>query len=445
MRNYFIDMYLNRLYGVSGMIINNVIALLIPILVEELKFRGVKSFAVFVSKLVCVVIVMNLLCAASYALIGHVAMSQICGGILVTLWLALFSRSKIFTRLICGFSFVATLEIVLVDCFSVFDIMLELGSMNASRGGVELLMIIMLVGFVCFFKVFSTGRLDEVYLISVGLSGGVFGICTVFWVITNVIYVDPVSRLTVGLMLTTLLLGVYYSAYAVSKTIATNNRLRMDKLLRDADANMLGVVERNMEELRQLRHEIDNQYTYMKVLLDGGEYEKLGAYFSEYTERFNTLLSFVDCGNRVVSAVMNLELQKAAGEGITIDHTVSVPKEMSFSDSDICSLLFNLLNNAIEYLCRRRDTDRRVQLSVKLVNKTLFVSCANAIEKQDAENARRLVTSKPDAAMHGYGSKVIGAIAERYNGSVKYDAEGEGGRFCVSVMLFEPSENRKKA
>ena len=82
---------------------------------------------------------------------------------------------------------------------------------------------------------------------------------------------------------------------------------------------------------------------------------------------------------------------------------------------------------------------------MKLVNKTLFVSCANAIEKQDAENARRLVTSKPDAAMHGYGSKVIGAIAERYNGSVKYDAEGEGGRFCVSVMLFEPSENRKKA
>ena len=135
MRNYFIDMYLNRLYGVSGMIINNVIALLIPILVEELKFRGVKSFAVFVSKLVCVVIVMNLLCAASYALIGHVAMSQICGGILVTLWLALFSRSKIFTRLICGFSFVATPETVLVDCFSVADIMLALGSMNAPRGG----------------------------------------------------------------------------------------------------------------------------------------------------------------------------------------------------------------------------------------------------------------------------------------------------------------------
>ena len=440
MRNYFVDMYLNRIFGLSGVVINNVIALLVPILVEELKFRNVKGFFLFLLRALGAVVAMNLLCAASYALIGHIAMSQICGGILVTVWLIFFSKAKLFTRLISGFSFIATIEVVLVDCFSVFDIMIELGTMGTSHGGVELLMVIMLVGCVCFFKAFSTSKLDEVYLISVGLSGGVFGICTVFWVITNVIRIDPVSRLTVGLMLTTFILGVYYSAYAISKTILTNNRTRMDKLLRDADANMLGVVEQNMEELRKMRHEIDNQYTYMKILLDGGEYEKLGNYFSEYTERFDTSLSFVDCGNRVVSAVMNLELQKAASGGITIEHTISVAKELPFPDSDVCSLLFNVINNAIEYLCRRPEADRKIELSLKLVNKTLLLTCANALENGDEERAKKLVTSKSDFLLHGYGTKVIRSIAERYNGSVKYDVDGEKGRFAVSVMLFEPTQ-----
>lgn len=444
MRNYFIDAYINFSRGASGVIINNFIAVLMLFLIEDLRFRSAKSFFIFLAKLVVAVVVMNLLCAVSYVFLGWIAMSQVCSGILVALWLAIFSKSKLYTRLILGFSFTAMIEIVLVDCFSVFDIMLELGNKNSSFSIWGTLMIIMLVGCVCFFKAFSTGKLDEVYFISVGLSGGVFGICTAFWIITNVIKVDSVLRLTIGLMLTTLLLGVYYSAYAISKTIASNNRMRMDKLLRDADANMLGLVERNMEELRQLRHEIDNQYTYMKVLLDDGEYEKLGAYFSEYTERFDTRLSFVDCGNRVVSAVMNLELQKAASEGITIDYALSVPKETAFPDSDVCSLLFNVLNNAIEYLCRRRDTDRKIGLSLKLVNKTLLLTCTNALEKQDAENARKLVTSKPDTAMHGYGTKVIRAIAERCNGSVKYDVDGEKGRFSVSVMLFEPSEKHKE-
>ena len=104
----------------------------------------------------------------------------------------------------------------------------------------------------------------------------------------------------------------------------------------------------------------------------------------------------------------------------------------------MCSLLFNLLNNAIEYLERNPEVeDRTVVFRLKLINKTLFVTVENAVASEHERRSLTLITSKKDKAAHGYGTKVVKGIVDAHNGSVEYKAEH--GRFVVSAILSEPT------
>ena len=437
MNNYFVDFYVDMLYGASGIYSNWLVAILVPLLAEDLHFSSFRQFGLLLLKIVGSVVAMNLLCALSYIVLGHYAMSQVCGGILVVLYMLLFSKSAAVTKVAYGCSFFASIAIVFTTCFSVFDLMTQIGATEIFFFG-DLLLVVLMIACVFFFRAFSPDKLREPVPAGLGILCVVCAVCTAFWLITNFFSIHAIVRFTVGLMLLALLLAAYYSLYAISRAVERTNTSRMSNLLREADENMLGAIERNMEALRRARHEFGNQYMYMKELLQAREYEKLDQYFTEYSEKMDSILSFVDCGNRVVNAVMNMELQKAAKNGITIAYELNVPAETGFSDCDFCSLLFNVLNNAIEYLCRRPEADRTVRFSLRMENRTLFLSCENAIEAADVPDARLLRTSKADAAAHGYGSKVVRAIAERYNGSVEYEIKTGRGVFSVSAMLFEP-------
>lgn len=433
--NYFYVFYGQGVFGFMGVYVNNLVAALVPVLLEPFPPRGVKNTGVFVLKILACILVMNLLCALSWIVFVDKFMSQVCGGTLLLLYLIFMSKSRLAAKIAYGVSYFSVISIVLVICFSTLDITHTLG-MEGFQTVASCLITVMLIGCVMFLKIFSLDKPEEVTAVSICATGIAGTACTVFWLITNFFTVDAVASLMVGIMLLVLLLAAYYSSYAISRAVSENNRRRADELLRSADENMLRLAETNMEALRKARHELRNQFTYMKLLLEQKEYDKLDAYFAEYSEKLLPSLSFVDCGNRVVSAVMNVELAKAVKEGIIVNYSLAVPHETAFSDRDICSLLFNLLNNAIEYLCRSNVECKEIEFSLRMNEKTLVVSCENAIADEDAENALLLRTSKADTTAHGYGSKVVRSIVESYNGSLNYEIKD--GKFSVGAMLAEP-------
>ena len=439
--NYFVDFYILLLYGAEGLISNNLIGVFVPLLAEDLHFRTWKQFWLFLLKVAASVICMNLLCAASYFCFGQIAMSQICGGVLVVVYLLVFSRISWFTKAVYVCSFFAVIEVVFVTCFALFDIMAAGGTREHSFLAILLLAVLM-AACVIFFRVFSPEKLKEPLYISGGILFLVCAASTAFWVMTNVWQLDGAFRLAVAIILLAFLLTAYYSVYAISKAVEANNARRIGDFLRAADENMLLSIEQNMDHLRCVRHEMVNQYMYMKELLQEGEYDKLNSYFEEYTGTLTKAFSIVDCGNRVVSAVMNAELQKAAQAGISIEYTLQVPPETGFADGDFCSLLFNVLNNAIEYLRLRPQAERIISFLLRMEGKKLLLSCQNSIITEDIQDAKRLRTRKENAELHGYGSKVIRTVAETYNGRVEYRII-DGKIFSVSAVLFEPERSAR--
>ena len=71
---------------------------------------------------------------------------------------------------------------------------------------------------------------------------------------------------------------------------------------------MLQFSRENYEEMHQIRHEVKNHIAYIRALSENGEYSKLKEYLNVVTGETEELFRFVECGNDVINAVMNLSL-----------------------------------------------------------------------------------------------------------------------------------------
>lgn len=330
MIKYFTDFYLNLQFGLSGAIINNYIAVTVPFLCDKFPKRG-KKIPLFILKILLCVISINILCAVSYAIFDHVAMSQICGGVLVILYLFVFSASPVKNKLILAAAFISTIEVSLLAGFSIFDVAFAYKIPDVGYSGSFsvfniALMAIIIAACIFFFRAFSPDKLSDVLLGSVCAETVSFAVCTGFWIITNIAVIPPVIRLSISLILIVLMLSAYYFSFELSQRVEETRRRQADELLRKADENMLSIIENNVEELKKLRHEIENQYSYMKILLEEGNYKELEEYFSTFVERI-PLSVFVYCDNKIVSAVIGMEIQKAEKYGVKIDYLLAVPRE----------------------------------------------------------------------------------------------------------------------
>lgn len=436
MGNYFVDFYIEQKFGVVGAVQNTVIAMLVPLLLMEVNPRNPKSLGVLALHMLgCAVVMLGLNCL--YYLIDSVAMPQVCGGLIVIAYAFLFCRRHygVKTLIIICISFFSVIANVLVACFSIGDLLATAGT-EGEQIIVVLLSSTMLTACVLFFRAFSGKHLGDAPVIGVALVGAAGAGNVVFWILTNVTDIGGSQKIVIATILILLLLMSYYGAYSISRNLTESNKKRAEKLLRDADKSMLRMSESNLESLRKLRHELKNQYTYMKVLLERKEFEKLDAHFAEYSDKLIDSFSVADCGNHVINAIVNIEKNKAEQAGINIEYDILVPSVLGFADTDLCSLLLNLLNNAIEYLERNPNmSDRTIRASIKSINKTMLVTVSNPIDESDREEILALKTSKRDKSLHGYGSKVIRSIVTEYNGSVKYAAEN--GRFIASAMMCE--------
>ena len=180
----------------------------------------------------------------------------------------------------------------------------------------------------------------------------------------------------------------------------------------------------------------------MRLLLREKQYDKLDAYFSQYEASLPETLFYIDCGNRTINAIIAVEAGKAKSADAKLDCRIEVPSDLPVKDIDLCTVIMNLINNAVEYCERYPElADRTVSVAIRLINNSLLIEVGNAIFLDDEKSALELKTSKPDKKIHGYGSKIVSEIAERYNGGVYYAVEG--GRFVAKAMLFLPENTEK--
>ena len=225
----------------------------------------------------------------------------------------------------------------------------------------------------------------------------------------------------------------YYLLYILSMKIKENMEFLAIEHKEKVDEELLQSFHDNLEEMHMVRHEIRNHMAYIRFLVSQEEYDKLFDYTNSVLGDAEVLFKTVASGNDVVDAVMNHEIQKAGKQGIAVESVIIAPPQLPFAEKDFCSVLSNLMDNAIEAAAQSGKENPVIDVRIQPRQDYLFIRVVNPVSEKAVRRGVNLHTTKENASLHGYGTKVVKRIVEQYEGSVNYDIRN--GLFVADVML----------
>lgn len=114
-------------------------------------------------------------------------------------------------------------------------------------------------------------------------------------------------------------------------------------------------VQNIYQQMRTMRHDYKNHLQVMKAYLDLGEYDKLSDYISHLNQEVSDIDTVIKTGNVMLDAILNSKISIARTKNIEVNTKVLLPPTLSISDYDLCTILGNLLDNAIEACAEQSD------------------------------------------------------------------------------------------
>ena len=187
-------------------------------------------------------------------------------------------------------------------------------------------------------------------------------------------------------------------------------------------------------EMRMLRHDMKNHITVMNGLFESGKTDELGEYLKELGTAFADSQSVNITGNEIADAIICEKKSYAEMNSVSIVTEGSL-KGLEISAVTLCTVLSNLLDNAIE-AASQTDTERVIKLSVKRSASFCYICISNPTTNY-VDISAGIPTSKPHSAGHGLGLKSVRKAAEKCGGTLDLSCKeaAKGYIFTAEVIL----------
>ncbi len=219
-----------------------------------------------------------------------------------------------------------------------------------------------------------------------------------------------------------------------AQALSLKNRLIMDNYR---------TIEQNVAGTAALRHDLNNQLTALRLLYEKKDMEGLGRRLGALGQELDRLRlpSFSD--HFTVNALLQNAASRAAQAGVRFQARAPLPAELPVDEGDLCSLLLNLLDNALEAAGQVEDAAKRfVSVSLQVNQGFLAVSCSNSYAGGLLLDEKGWPqTTKEDRNSHGFGLKQMESVARKYGSKLELSYDGKV--FTVQTAL--KLNQRKKA
>lgn len=211
-----------------------------------------------------------------------------------------------------------------------------------------------------------------------------------------------------------------------------------DKILYLMDKQYLKLKLQSYEENRKLsmilskfRHDLKNHILCMRIMLKNNKYKELDEYFSQLsTDISKTMINF-KTGNDVIDAVLSSKVALANYYKIPINVEVSDYIGIEIKDFEMCAILSNLLDNAIE--ASNKITECEIKVKISSLPNCIVIIISNKIKENILITNPKLDTTKKDKLNHGIGLSIVDDIIKKYNGTISFYIDN--GYFSVNIVL----------
>ncbi|MCM1462683.1 MAG: ATP-binding protein [Bacteroides sp.] len=189
-------------------------------------------------------------------------------------------------------------------------------------------------------------------------------------------------------------------------------------------------IQNMYRQVRGWRHDYRNHIQNMKIRLSEKDYDGLDRYLDQLADDLNTVDTVIKTGNVMADAILNSKLNVARKMNVRPNVKANVPDRLPMSDVELCSVLGNMLDNAIEACGALPEEERFLRVYIGKLKGQLYLSVQNAAGRVRKEKGAYRSTK---AGEHGYGIFRIDRVVKKYGGYV--NRQNEEGIFATEIMI----------
>jgi len=196
-------------------------------------------------------------------------------------------------------------------------------------------------------------------------------------------------------------------------------------------------AETEMENLRRgalqtavYRHDFRHHLNMLETLLAAGNPQKVHSYIQKVQSDMDAVTLPRYCENETVNLLCASFVSKAGDMGAELKVSVKLPAALPISDTELCSIISNGLENALHAVSDVGVEDRKIDFYSEIKHGKLLIQIRNPYAGEIVMQDDLPVTNRPG---HGFGCQSIRSITQKHQGLCEF--EPKDGIFTLRVVL----------
>ncbi len=193
----------------------------------------------------------------------------------------------------------------------------------------------------------------------------------------------------------------------------------------------------NIDIINRKSHDLKRQIAALRTVSTP---EEQSAAISEIEQAVEIYDKTFQTGNRALDTVLMHEALKCSQNHIELSAVVNGQLLGFMKSVDLYTMLSNILDNALEANLHMEEESRRsIHLSLHEKKGLIILQCENPYEGDVIMRDGLPLTRKEDKTAHGFGTRSIQAIAEKYGGVLRVNPDN--GMYILRVIFTNQDEN----
>ena len=188
-----------------------------------------------------------------------------------------------------------------------------------------------------------------------------------------------------------------------------------------------------MDEISRMRHDMRHHMRALMSYAQQGKYQELMKYLQEYASVMTEEEKVVCyCRNMAVDAVIHFYAGELRQRGISFEYDMMLPQNIGITDTDLCKIYGNLLENAVDAVKELPpESHPYVKVLTKIKNKKLLIEISNPYSNEIQRKENGFYSTKHKG--FGIGTASVTEVVQRIGGYVAFSTEE--GIFKVNIFL----------
>jgi len=223
---------------------------------------------------------------------------------------------------------------------------------------------------------------------------------------------------------------VFYLHDRLSASHARNLEAALHAQEKDYYLAQCRLMQESLEQMRSLRHDMLTHMTAIKGYAAEIKADKITGYLEGLLDQ--SAEAYSKTGNITIDSIINYKLRNVTEQNISLEARLNAPADMGIEQSDLATILGNLLDNALAAL--EAAGEKKLHLDIAYTRKTLFIKVQNSFDGVVNYSGGRFISRKSSG---GQGLKNIQRAVDKYNGQM--DITHDGSIFTALVFMYEES------